>query len=223
MINSGENSYSFEYDVALQLSKKEIILRRNIVSSFNQIYLFPYLIQKSNYLSIVTIPRRFSCFTNAYVFNSSGSCIYGNEKISKNQDEPICNKQRDFGSYPKGLPVYLFDLCINLAQFSVPGTTIFITGEIVHSSFRTSIDGYANMQFLFMGNNNKDISFGKFPVLYYKLENQVVAVPKKIYPVILFSLSFINGEWIYTPINYKLKNLKKETIEKYASNYFNKA
>ena len=38
MINSGENSYSFEYDVALQLSKKEIILRRNIVSSFKFSY-----------------------------------------------------------------------------------------------------------------------------------------------------------------------------------------
>ena len=187
-------------------------------------YLFPYLIQKSNYLTIVTIPSRFNCYKNAYVFNSSGSCIYGNEKISKNHNEPIYNKQRMNESHQKGAPLYLFDLCINLAQFSVPGTTIFITGEYINTnSASTDINCLINMQFLFMGDNNNDIAFGIFPVLHYKLINQAIPVPKKIYPVILFSLSFINGEWIYTPINDKLENAKKETIEKYASNYFNKA
>ena len=227
MINSGENSYSFENNIALRLSKKEYVLRRNIVPPFNQIYLFPYLIQKSNYLSFVTIPRMYFCHTNAYVFNSSGTCIFGNEKISKNHDEPIYNNQRKFGNFPisKEIPTpFSFDLRINLTQFSEPGTTIFITGEYF-SSKNTSpnIDSRSSMPFLLIGDNDRDIAFGKFPILYYKLYNQAVMNPKKVYPVILFTLSFINGEWIYTPINDKLKNLKKETIEKYASNYFNKA
>ena len=68
------------------------------------------------------------------------------------------------------------------------------------------------MPFLLIGDNDRDIAFGKFPILYYKLYNQAVMNPKKVYPVILFTLSFINGEWIYTPINAKLENLKKDVI-----------
>ena len=217
MLNPGEDPYAFEYNVALRLSKKDHIIRRNIVSSFNQVALFPYLLQKSNNIRFVTIERKYRCIPNAYVFNSSGSCIFGNEKISENIDEPIYLVQNLYSvnKYPftrELRTTSTYCLHINLEKFSEPGTTIFITGE--HQSYQKSstIDDDTNMYYLLIGDNDNDISYGKFPVIHFKLHNQAYIRPKKVYPVLLFSLSFTNGEWIYTPINAKLENLKKDVI-----------
>ena len=223
MLNPGEDPYAFEYNVALRLSKKDHIIRRNIVSSFNQMYLFPYLLQKSNNLRLVMPTRRHHCIPNAYVFDSTGSCIFGDEKLSDSKDNPIFLLKKSFFvnlyAYTKEYSAQMvYELNINLGKFSEPGTTIFVIGEIILApSGSTNIDNIHNMPFLLIGDDDNDISFGKFPVLYREVRNHAYITPKKVYPEILFSLSFVNGEWIYTPINGKLQDLEKETVKQACS------
>ena len=116
---------------------------------------------------------------------------------------------------------------IDLARFSIPGTKIVIAGsaQMVRNRKNNSRpvldDELFNYYFLFMDRKEKYIAYGRCPIDCKNAPNHAS------YPVIFdfpsyvaFSLSFLNNEWVYTPINKRIGDTNKNAIKSVVDTIF---
>lgn len=227
MLKPGEDYFSFEYSAACNLIGDNKILRKNIISSFSPSFLFPYLLPRTDKIKIV-FPIHYRFFIPVlYVFDEAGQCVYEDKNITKKDDDPIYKYERMISFYP--FEQSLGDITIaswtgfgiDLARFSIPGTKIVIAGsaQMVRNRKNNSRpvldDELFNYYFLFMDRKEKYIAYGRCPIDCKNAPNHAS------YPVIFdfpsyvaFSLSFLNNEWVYTPINKRIGDTNKNADRK---------